>query len=186
MKRLFAIAFLLLACSREEPAATAGAPEARTTPPAPPSAEDARKVIQASMEFGEFEFTDAAYSLPVSGAMMNEPARAAARDLAKAGWVSLDGAGDVMLNDKSRADKRFLLRANGILDIVPLAKKEMGTVEAVRANPDGTAGADFTWRWIANDVATSFLREKYEGTRNATATLSHDGTEWRVNKIEAR
>ena len=185
MKRLFAIALLIVACSREQPTTTTVAETMPKAPP-PPSAEDARKVIQASMEFGEFEFTDAAYSLPVSGAMMNDPARAAARDLAKAGWVSLDGAGDVMLNDKSRADKRFLLRANGILDIVPLAKKEMGTVEAVRANPDGTVSADFTWRWIANDVATSFLREKYEGTRNATATLSHDGTEWRVNKIEAR
>ena len=185
MKRLFAIALLFVACTGEQPTTT-------TTPPPPsairhpPSAEEAQNVIQSSMEFGEFEFTDAAYSLPVAASMMNDPARVAARDLAKAGWISLDGAGDVMLNDKSRADKRFLLRTNGILDIVPLAKKEMGTVQAVRANNDGTVAADFTWRWIANDVATSFLREKYEGTRNATATLRHDGTEWKVERLESR
>ena len=195
MKRLFAIAILLVACSRESTTTTTdvgtgfspSAGDARLKPGAtPPSADDARTIIQASPEFGEFQFTDAAYSLPVAGSAMNEPARAAARDLRKAGWISLDGAGDVMLNDKSRADKRFLLRPNGILDIVPLAKKEMGTVLGVRPNEDGTVAADFTWRWIANEVGSAFLRQQYEGTREATATLRHDGTEWRVSTIAAR
>ena len=181
MKRLFAILILLAACSK--PAEI----ETRRTESAPlhpaPSADDARKIVQASMEFGEFQFTDAAYSLPVAGAMQNEPARAAARDLSKAGWVALDGAGDVMLTDKARTDKRFLLRPNGVLDIVPLAKKEMGTVVAVRPNDDGTVAAEFTWRWIANEVGTAFLRQNYEGTHEAIATLRHDGTEWRVSTI---
>jgi hypothetical protein len=138
------------------------------------------------MEFGEYEFTEAAYSMPVAHAVMNDPARAAARDLANAGWVAIDGAGDVMLTDKARSDKRFILRPNGILDIVPLAKKEMGTVEAVRANPDGTVSADFTWRWIANEVGTAFLRNKYEGTHNATASLLWNGSEWTILKISPR
>jgi len=143
MRRFFVVVLLLVACAQEKPAAPSGVVRASGAPPLP-TGDEARKIIQSSMEFGEFEFTEAAYSLPVGHATMNDPARAAATDLAKAGWISLDGAGDVMLNEKSRTDKRFLLRPNGILDIVPLAKKELGEVAAVRANADGTAAADFT------------------------------------------
>ena len=185
MKRLIAIALLLVACSREETVTTTTA-EAKPAAPPPPSADAARKIIQASMEFGEYEFTEAAYSLPVAGSMMNEPQRAAARDLAGAGWLALEKTGDATLTEKARNDKRFLVRPNGILDIVPLAKKEMGTVAAVRANADGSVSADFTWRWIPNEVATAFLREKFEGTHEATATLMHNGTEWIMLKIEPR
>ena len=42
----------------------------------------------------------------------------------------MDTNGDISLTDKSRSDKRFLMRPNGLLDIVPLAKKEMGDVTA--------------------------------------------------------
>jgi len=184
MRRLLAIAMLLVACGKEQPTTTTTETTTPQTTP-PPSADDARKIIQSSMEFGEFQFTDAAYSLPVSHSAMNDPQRAAAKALADAGWIALDGAGDVMLSDKSRTDKRFLLRPNGLLDIVPLAKKEMGSVAAVRTNGDGTASADFTWRWIANEVGSSFLRNQYEGTHNATATLFRENGEWRVLKITA-
>lgn len=185
MRRLFVVAMLLAACAQEKPAAVTNT---QTTAPqvTPPGVDDARKIIQSSMEFGEFQFTDAAYSLPVSHSAMNEPQRAAARDLASAGWIALDGAGDVMLADKARTDKRFLLRPNGLLDIVPLAKKEMGGVSAVRANPDGTASADFTWHWIPNEVGGAFLRNQFEGTRNATATLFRENGEWKVLKIDPR
>ena len=186
MRRWFAIALLLAACGQEQPSTTTTTTTAKTSQVPPPSVDDARKIIQSSMEFGEFQFTDAAYSLPVSQATMNEPQRAAARELAKAGWITLDGPGDVMLNDKSRTDKRFLLRPNGILDIVPLAKKEMIGVQGVRPNDDGTAGADFTWRWIANEVGGAFLRNQYEGTHNATATLFRENGEWKVLTIAAR
>lgn len=186
MKRLFAIALILAACAQKQPPTTTTAASAPSAHVPPPGAADARGIIQSSMEFGEFQFTDAAYSLPVSHAAMNEPARAAARDLAAAGWIAMDGAGDVMLNERSRVDKRFVLRPNGILDIVPLAKKEMGDVQAVRANADGTASADFTWRWIANEVGTAFLRNQFEGTHNATATLFRENGEWRVLKIDPR
>jgi hypothetical protein len=184
MRRLFVIALLLAACGQEQPATTT---TTQTTAPQvpPPSIDDARKIIQSSMEFGEFQFTDAAYSLPVSHSAMNDPQRAAARDLQTAGWITLDG-GDLMLSDKARTDKRFLLRPNGILDIVPLAKKEMGEVQAVRANPDGTAAADFTWHWLANEVGGAFLRNQFEGTRNATATLFRENGEWKVLKIDPR
>jgi hypothetical protein len=85
----------------------------------------------------QHDFTNAAISMPVAGSSMNEPTREMARQLAAAGWLAIDGAGDIMLSDKSRSDKRFVLRENGLLDIVPLAKKELGDVTAVRANPDG-------------------------------------------------
>lgn len=188
MKRLLAIAMLFVACSQEQPATTTTTTTAETKAPglAPPANEDARKIIQSSMEFGEYQFTDAAYSLPVSHAAMNEPQRAAARDLATAGWITVDGTGDVMLSDKARTDKRFLLRPNGILDIVPLAKKEMDGVQAVRANPDGTADADFTWHWIPNEVGGAFLRNQFEGPRNATANLFVENGEWKVLKIAPR
>ena len=185
MKRLIAIALLLVACSREETVTTTTA-EAKPVAPPPPTADDARKVIQSSMAFGEYEFTDASYSLPIAGSMMNEPQRAAARDLALAGWLALEKSGDATLTEKARNDKRFLVRPNGILDIVPLAKKEMGSVVAVRAESDGTVSADYTWSWIPNDVAIAFLRQKFEGTHEATATLMHDGTQWTVLKIAPR
>ena len=187
MKRLFVIAaMLLVACSQEKPADTTTTAQPKTPQRKPPSVADAKNIIQSSMEFGEFQFTDAAYSLPVSHSTMNDPQKAAARDLATAGWITIDGSGDVMLSDKARTDKRFLLRPNGILDIVPLAKKEMGEVQEVRANPDGTASADFTWRWIANEVGSAFLRNQYEGTHNATATLIVENGEWHVLKIDAK
>ena len=185
MRRWFVIALLLVACGQEQPATTT---TTQITAPqmTPPGADDARKIIESSPELGDFQFTDAGYSLPVSHSTMNDPQKTAARDLAKAGWIKLDGAGDVTLSDKARTDKRFLLRPNGILDIVPLAKKEMGEVQAVRANPDGTAAADFTWRWIANEVGSAFLRTQFEGTRNATATLLVENGEWKVLKIDPR
>lgn len=184
MKSLACLALLLLVvCSRKEPATTA---EAKPAAPPPPTADEARKVIQSSMAFGEYEFTDASYSLPIAGSMMNEPQRAAARDLARAGWLKLEHSGDATLTEKARNDKRFLVRPNGILDIVPLAKKEMGSVVAVRAEPDGTVAAGFTWSWIPNDVAIAFLRQQFAGTREATATLMHDGTQWTVLKIAPR
>lgn len=186
MRKIAAIALLLMACTKEEPSVPATGSAAAKPATPPPSAAEARTIIMGSMEFGEFQFTEAAYTLPVSGAMMNEPQRKAARDLATAGWITIENTGDVSLNEKSRNDKRFLMRPNGLLDIVPLAKKEMGDVQGMRTNDDGTVAADFTWRWMPNEVATSFLSDKYQGTQNATATLMHDGTNWTLLKIDSR
>lgn len=147
-------------------------------------------MIAGSAELGDYEFTNAAVSIPVSGASMSEPTRAMAKELSQAKWIALDGEGNVLLTDRSRNDKRFLLRANGILDIVPLAKKEMGEVTDVRANPDGTAVADFTWRWIANEVGSVFrsgmVHDRYAAGHQAKATLIWDGTTWSVLSVEPR
>ena len=95
----------------------------------------------------------------------------------------MDGSGKVVLTGKSKSDKRFLVRPNGILDIVPLAKKELGEVTAVRMNDDGTAAADFTWTWVPNEVGRTFA-DRYAGTQQATATLIHDGTSWSILGIK--
>jgi hypothetical protein len=190
MKRLFAIALLLAACSNESaPPTTTAAEKAPATPPAP-DAQQAKALIEASPALAEHEFTNAAVSLPVSGAVMSEPLRVQAKQLAAAGWIAFDPAGDIMLSDKSRDDKRFLLRPNGILDIVPLAKKQMGDVTAVRPNPDGTVAADFSWKWLPNEVGSAFtsgvMYDRFAATHDATATFMWDGTAWTVLKVDAR
>jgi len=191
----FAIALLALAplaCSSEQPAATntATSAEQTATPAAPPSAPQAKEIVAKSGEFAQHEFTNAAVSWPVAGSSMNEPTREQAKQLATAGWIEFDGAGDIMLTDKSRSDKRFLLRESGLLDVVPLAKKEMGDVAAVRANPDGTVNVDFTWRWIPNEVGTTFtsgpVHDRFNATHNATANLMWNGKEWTMITVEGR
>jgi hypothetical protein len=180
------VLLLLAACKAEQPAATATDAAKPATPP-PPSIAETRELIAKSAELGEFEFTNAAFTTPVNLATASEPVRASAKELAAAGWINIDG-GTVALNEKSRGDKRFLMRENGILDVVPLAKKEMGDVTAVTPNPDGTASAEFTWRWIANEVGTAFktgtLAERYATPRTSKATLIWDGTSWSVLEIK--
>jgi hypothetical protein len=191
MRRLLAALLLLAACSNEPAPPTTTAAEQPKTPPAP-SVEQARELIAKSPDFGEHQFTHAGISIPVSAAAMSEPARQTAAQLAAAGWLELDPTGDIMLTDKSRDDKRFILRPNGLLDVVPLAKKEMGTVSAVRVDPnDGQAVADFTWRWIPNDVGTALTsgieHDRFTApVQNSTATFIWDGTAWSLLKIDEK
>jgi hypothetical protein len=189
MKRALAVIALtvLAACTAEEPAK----PQAAQKPAAPalPTAQQARDVIASSAELGEHEFTNAGWTTPVANLSMSAPVRAEARQLADAGWLELDPKGDVALSPRARYDKRFLLRANGLLDVVPLAKKEMGDVLAVRRNDDGTAGIDFNWRWVPNEVGKAFLsgpvHDRFALPHESRATLMWDGTRWTVLKIDA-
>src|SRR5687767_12744335 len=187
---IFAALLVFAACSSETPEATPAAQESKAQTPDAPSDARLREIIAASAEFGQYEFTNAAVSLPVSGAAMNEPTRNIARQLASAGWLAFDGVGDIMLTDKSRTDKRFLLRENGLLDIVPLAKKEMGTLTDGRKNPDGTLGVDFNWKWIPNEVGTAFtsgpIHDRFAQTHEARATLMWNGTEWTMITVDGR
>ena len=188
---VIALALLIAACSSEQPATTTTASaEQQPATPTPPSAQQARDLIADSSTFSEFEFTNAAVSMPVSGVAMNDATRDLAKQLAAAGWITMENTGDVALNDKSRSDKRFLLRENGLLDVVPLAKKEMGNVTAVRANPDGTATADFTWKWVPNEVGTAFksgvVHDRFAATQDAAASMMWNGSEWVVLSIAAR
>jgi hypothetical protein len=190
MKRiLFALAFVLVACGGEQPAtqtsATATAEAKAQTPP--PSVAQARELIVGSAELGDFEFTNASFTTPVDLANASAPVAQSARELEAAGWIAVKN-GKVSLTPKSKSDKRFLLRENGILDIVPLAKKEVGDVTAVTMNPDGTASADFAWHWVPNEVALSFktgaLHDRFATPRTSKATMIWDGTTWSVLRIE--
>jgi hypothetical protein len=184
MKRLLFV-LLLVACSREPSTTTTEAPKTQSPPP---TKEQAREAIAKSAELSEFEFTNAAWSAPVSAASMSPTTHAEAKDLEAGGWLSFDDAGNLELTERSGPDKRFLLRANGLLDVVPLAKKEMGDVTAVRQNPDGTVAADFTWQWIPNEVGASFksgpVHDRLAGTQTGTATFMWDGSNWMLLKIE--
>jgi hypothetical protein len=183
MRRLTIALLLFAACARTE------APvEQKVAPPAtpPPTVAEAKELIGGSAELGEFEFTNAGISIPVSGPR-SAPVEQNVKELVSAGWLASRG-GTLELTAKSEGDKRFLMRANGILDIVPLAKKEMGEVREVRKNPDGTAAALFTWRWLPNEVGSALksgpAAERFEGEQTSTATLIWDGSSWSVLEIE--
>lgn len=178
----------LTGCGQPEqkPAATATAAKPATPPP---TAAEAQSIVADSPDFGEYEFTNAAYTLPMSRAAMNEPARAAANDLRRAGWISFSGDG-VVLTSKAKNDKRFVVRPNGFVDIVPLAKKEFVSVDGVKPNSDGSVAVDFTWKWLPNDVGTAFragpVHDRFEGPQKATATIVRSGGSWMILRFRSR
>jgi hypothetical protein len=168
MKRV-ALILLLVACTGEKPSTTA--------------------IVQRSSDFSEFQFTNVTYTLPMKRSMMNEPARTAADDLQKAGWIELAGD-EVLLTAKGIQDKRFVTRPNGFVDIMPLARKEMGEVTAVRPTDEGV-DVDFTYKWIPNEIGKAFrsgpLFERLTAPQHeATATLIQDGTSWMILRIRPK
>jgi hypothetical protein len=173
----------LAACgSGEAPAESTAAAAEPAAVAAPPNADEAKTLIAASAAFGDYQFsTGSSFSLPVEESMMNAPAKAGARDLEKAGWIRMRN-GRVELA-KGEGDKRFLVREGGFIDIVPLARKEFLEVQDVRTDGDKVM-VDFTWRWIANEVGTSFaeglVKERFDATHAATAELRDYGSGWEV------
>lgn len=120
---------------------------------------------------------------------MNEPTQANAKELVAAGWLRFNGD-DLLLGTKASGDKRFLVRPNGFLDIVPLAKKELGQVSQPVRDADGTARAEFCFRWLANEVGESFrtglVAERFDATHCGTATLQQRaGGGWEVLLLTA-
>lgn len=181
------VPLLFLGCAAEEP--PAGAPsESATAPiPPPPTVDEARTLIAESQAFGDYQFsTGASFSIPMDSTRFNEPARTGARDLEKGGWIRVRG-GRVELTPKAAGDKRFLVRPNDFLDIVPLARKELLEIQQIRATPEGAA-VELTWRWIPNEVGESFtegvVKERFEATHAATASLQDLGSGWEVMLIE--
>ena len=189
--RVFVL-FLVIAmgCGGPEPTAsqTAGGARPAAASPSPPTMDDARALVEGSPEFSEYQFTNAAYTLPLSRAAMNAPALEVANQLKAAKWIGFDGAGNVVLTEKARADRRFLVRQNGVVDIVPLAKKEFLGVEAVV--PGAEPAVDFRWKWVPNEIGASIksgaLNERYAGEKLARATLLRSGEAWTVLKIEPK
>ena len=175
------LVLLLLSCGGEAP------PPATTTtapPPAPPppTVEQAATILSTAPELSDYQFTRAAYSLPTNRAMMNAPARDAAASLRKAGWIAFTGD-EVVLTEKARGDKRFIVRPNDVIDIVPLAKKEFVRVSSVRSDSDGAPLVEFEWKWVPNEIGHLF-ESRYTGAQYATAKLMWDGSSWSVLRIE--
>lgn len=168
MKTGAIVLLLLAACAAPEPkpaqTSSAGAPAKQTIPP--PSAADAQRIIAASAEFSDYEFTNASVTLPMKAPL------------------------PPYLAGEAKGDKRFLVRPNGYVDIVPLASKELTGVTSVTPNSDGTVSADMTWTWIPNEVGSAFARgplhDRYAAPQKATARLMWDGSAWTVLRITPR
>ena len=181
----FLLGWALAAGCGEAPSPQPAAEQSAPVPVAPPSIDQARSLLEASPEFSDYQFTRAAYSLPMKRSAMNEPARTAAASLRKAGWIALSGD-EVVLSEKAKNDRRFIVRPNEVVDLVPLAKKELTGVTAVRASAAAAEPlVDFEWRWVPNEIGSLFPN-RYEGTQKATATLLRDGEAWVVLRIEER
>jgi len=179
------VAFLFAACSSEKSDAPASVEV--TAAPAAPSLEEARALLATAPEFADYQFTYASIALPLDRSRMNEPAKAAARDLEKAGWIETQ-RDKIVLSSKSAEDKRFNVRPNGFLEIVPLAKKEITEVGAVTEGTDGKPSVTFCWRWIPNAVGVSLTKgaqkDRFDAMHCAKASLIRIGDKWEVLAIE--
>ena len=165
----------LAACS---PAAEQPSPEsaaAESKPLAPPTVEEAAAIIRDSQEFSDYHFTFSSISLPLEKGQMNEPARKNAEELAAAGWLEFEPSGALTVPPKALETRRFVVRPNGFLDIVPLARKEFVGVTAVTPLPDGNVSAEFDWKWLPNEtgqaLVTGLTKERFDRPQKAKATL---------------
>lgn len=174
MRRLLFITMFIVACSKPEPA-----PQPKKEAlPTPPTAAAAQELIANAPEFGDYQFTNAAFTFAQKKSVMSPLMLDGAKRLTAANWIRLEGE-DVVLTDKAKSDKRFLVRPNGFIDVVPLAKKEMIGVSGVKQQPDGLVLADFTWKWAPNEIG-SVLGQPTVGEQKSTAKLMWDGTAWTV------
>lgn len=190
MKRTIACTavLFLLACTGEQ-STTSTAPQTSTAQPAltPPTPQQAREIIEPSPEYSDFQFTWTAYSIPLRKSMMNDATKQTAKELESAGWIEFQ-RDDLIPSIKASKDKRFIVRPNGFMDIVPLAKKEFGEVTSVNPLPDGNVAAEFNWKWIRNEVGQSFktgpVRDRFAAPHVGRATLMPNQGKWEVLIIE--
>jgi len=176
-RRQAAALLLLFACAKPE------APPAPAKPaaPPPPTVAAAQELIANAPELGDYQFTRAAFTFATKKSSMTPPMNDGAKKLAAAKWIRFE-SDQIVLSDKAKSDKRFLVRPNGFIDVVPLAKKEMVGVTAVRPQPDGNVLADFTWKWVPNELGTA-IGEPPPEEQKSTAKLMWDGSEWIVLSI---
>lgn len=176
MKRVLIVIALLAACSKPEAPVEAK----KSAPlPAPPTVAQAQDLIANAPEFGDYKFTNAAFTIAQKKSVMTPPMINGAKKLAAAKVIRFDGDDVVVLKPE---DRRILVRPNGFIDIVPLAKKEMIGVTSVKQQADGTVLAEFTWKWVPNELGTA-IGQPPAGDQTATAKLMHDGTSWIVLSI---
>lgn len=177
------LTLLFSACGGEKKAA----PEAAKQALALPTIEQARELLAGAPEFGDYQFTQASIALPLERSRMNGPASDAARDLEKGGWIETQ-RGQIVLSSKSAEDKRFNVRPNGFLEIVPLAKKEITEVGAITEGADGKPAVSFCFKWIPNAVGASLTKgpqkDRFDAMHCAKASLIRIGETWEVLAIE--
>jgi hypothetical protein len=170
----FCISLLVLACAKPEPPPQ---PKKAALPP-PPTAAAAQELIANAPDFGDYQFTNAAFTFARTKSLMTPLMAGGVKQLVAAKWIRIDGD-DIVLTDKAKGDKRFLVRPNGYVDVVPLAKKEMIEITDVRQQSDGLVLADFSWRWVPNELGAA-ISQPSVGHRKATAKLMWDGSAWTV------
>lgn len=173
-------------CTKPEPPADIGGSRSVEIEPSTPTGEEAHGLIEESGAFGDYDFTWASLSLPLSRSIMHQETRAQAEALERAGWIRFE-EDEIALTDQASQDRRFLVRPNGFVDIVPLARKELVEVSSVEPR-NGNALVRFTWRWIPNEIGEQFdsgpVHERFAATHRAAATLIRSGEGWVVLLIE--
>lgn len=119
---------------------------------------------------------------------MNEAHRRTVQELREAGWLAIDGDGNAVLTERAKNNKRFLVRSNASLDIVPLAKKEIVAVSAPQLLPDGKAQVTIDWRWLPNEIGsalkTGLVAQVFAKPHRAKAMLMASDGAWTVLIIE--
>ena len=119
---------------------------------------------------------------------MNEAHRRTVQELREAGWLAVDGDGNAVLTERAKSDKRFLVRSNASLDIVPLAKKEIVTFSAPQPLPDGKVQVAIDWRWLPNEIGSALksglVAQVFAKPHRAKATLMASDGGWTVLMIE--
>jgi len=170
----FAFCILLCACSKPEPPAAPAKPAL----PAPPTVAAAQSLLENAPELGDYQFTNASFTIAQKKSAMNPLMFEGAKKLAAAKWIRIEGD-TVSLTPKAQADKRFLVRPNGFIDLVPLAKKQLIAVTSVHQEADGKVLADFMWKWVPNELGTA-LGQPPTAEQKATAKLMWDGSAWTV------
>jgi len=185
VKKLLIVVVLLVACQKETMPKAAAPAKAPAPHRSCPSAAETQAIIGKSSDFGELDFTQTAVTIPVKKSAMNAPQLDNAKQLASGGWLKFDGD-DVTLT-KGKDDPRFNVRGNGFIDVVPLAKKKMGTASNVRQSAEG-CDADFTWRWEPTEVGGAFkhgpIADMFAKPHNSVATLMWDGANWTILRVK--
>lgn len=190
MRKRCLLALLLFAACSEKPAATttttseAATGTAPAASPAPPTPAEAQKIIAASEQFRELRSEQAGFNVPLTLDTATDETKSVAEDLARTGWVTIDGA-SVTLTDKAKRDERFQVRQNGSFDILPLGTKEILAIKQILPGDQGQVRVFLDWKWAPNEISSEIdlLAQMFIDEDEALATLIHDGTSWSVLKI---
>ncbi|MGA7614710.1 MAG: hypothetical protein WBX15_05950 [Thermoanaerobaculia bacterium] len=145
-------------------------------------------MILAAPEWSDYDFSEAAWTLPMDRPIENPITLQMAKDLQAAGWIVLESTQRIALTTRALNDRHFIARPSGVVEMVPMAVKEFDGVETVRPAEDGNVAVDFKWHWNPNAVGASFksgfLHDRYTTPREGTAILQPSNGKWKVWLIQ--